>query len=151
MGTYPDLHPDITQSMRDFGTLSSKQEVSIKYFLSEFKEPCGGEDRNSARAKGDGKHEENKALYINRIHAHMNSWRRRQHAKGHKGLPVPDGVLHLKEEMDACPICGSDASSNRWLLANEALVFYKRISLWKSTTLDGRRGTQQQMTSRNKT
>lgn len=108
MGTYPD----ITQSVRHFGTLSSKREVSIKYFPSEFKDPCGGEGRNSVRYRGDGKHEEHKALYVNRIHAHMNSWRRRQHAQGHKGLSVPGGVLYLKGEMDTCPICGSDASSH---------------------------------------
>ena len=72
--------------MRHFGTLRLKQNVSIKSLPSELREPCGREDRENVRARVGRGHQGNKALYINRIEAHMDSQRLRQHTQDLKEL-----------------------------------------------------------------
>jgi hypothetical protein len=109
MGTNTETHSQTMCRKRDLGTLSHKQDVSFK--IPFLRAPARRGGRKSVKAKGDGGHQENKALYINSINAHLNSQRLRQHAQGlHRS--ALDGVLELKGEMDTCPISNRKAISN---------------------------------------
>lgn len=59
---YRDPQPDYMQRVKDLRTLSPKQNVSIKSFRLELREPHGKGGRKCGRALGDGEHQENKAL-----------------------------------------------------------------------------------------
>jgi hypothetical protein len=51
--------------------------LSNKHLPSGLREPHKREERNSIKAEDDGEHQENKALYISMIKAHVNSQRLR--------------------------------------------------------------------------
>jgi hypothetical protein len=88
--------------MKDIGTISLKQAISIKYFSSGFRKPHKRRDRKSLRARKDGGHQENKAFSINMINTHMSSYILRQCTQD-LHWSEPDRLLYLKGEMDICP------------------------------------------------
>jgi hypothetical protein len=55
----------ITQTGRDLGTHSSKWDVSIKFLPSEICDSRRREGRRILGARGDGGHQEKKALQVN--------------------------------------------------------------------------------------
>lgn len=69
------------QRMRDLGTLSPEQDISIKSLPARFKKPRGRGERKSIRARGDG-HQEDRVLWVNMTKAHMSTQRLAQHAGG---------------------------------------------------------------------
>ena len=47
---------------RVLGTHSSKWDIFIKFLVSGIREPCRRGDRKNVRARGEGGHQESKAL-----------------------------------------------------------------------------------------
>ena len=63
MGTITEDHSQtFSQTVRDLRILSYKWDVSIKSIPSKLKGIGRREGRKSVRARGDGGHQENKAL-----------------------------------------------------------------------------------------
>jgi hypothetical protein len=90
---FRSLHPDLMQGVRDLGTLSPKWGVSNKFFLSELRLPCRREGRKDIRVRGDGGHQEDKALCVRRSKTHISSPRLKKHAQDlHRSTPGPLGL-----------------------------------------------------------
>ena len=73
---YKDPYPDIMQRVRDFGTLSHKQDVSIIFPFSEIRNSRG----RSVKNRNDGRHQKkkntkkNKTLLNNIIQHYQSSY-----------------------------------------------------------------------------
>jgi hypothetical protein len=68
---YRDPQPDMTQRVRDLGTLSSKWDVSIKSLPLGPRGLCGRGGRRRVRARGSEGQDE--VLWINAVKVHMNA------------------------------------------------------------------------------
>ena len=60
--SYKEPQLDIMKRQRDLRTFSHKWDVSIKFLLSELREPGGRGSRKDVRARMGGGHQENKVL-----------------------------------------------------------------------------------------
>ena len=70
-GKNTETHNQTCKKKRDLGTLSPKEDVSIKSLLSGLRDPCERGGAKSIRARGKN---------TNRIATHMNLLRLSQHA-----------------------------------------------------------------------
>jgi hypothetical protein len=113
--------------VRDLGTLSLQQDIFIKSLPSG--NPEEGEAERIQVPGGDGEHQE-----INKMDAHMNTQRLRQHAQGLDGSAL-GGALELKGEVNTGPSLLTQKQPppyNHWQMKHH---FPPRESHWENKLL----------------
>lgn len=109
------------KKVRNCGIFNPKQDVSIKYLLSEFRE------------RRDGELQENRALYMDRMDAHTKSQSLRQHVHGlHRS--AQDGKLRAKRRREYMP--PSLTQSYRPVISMQTKIYFSpRQSHWENKLL----------------
>jgi hypothetical protein len=105
--------------VRDLGTLSPKQDVSIKSFPSGFREPQGRRNKKRVRARGDGGQQKRRPL-TNLIKAWLKSQRLRQQAQdlrwsGSGSWHIHDG-FPFSVLMGFLGVCSSISCACSWAI-----------------------------------